>query len=149
MKTKTVMKHYYLCDFHILKPGEPKSKGRIVSRYVEAGNAQKAYDKAQLICASSLLAASPDRVICTHKDVHQVLIGDARKALKEKPGLLILIDENDSSAPIEHIYMENKIFEYADGSFLSTKIEDGEPVCEICTSLEAAKRFINKSVPEI
>lgn len=44
----------------------------------------------------------------------------------------------------EHIYYNNKIIEYDDGRFLSTKIVGGEVQSKACKSLDAAKAFIHE-----
>lgn len=45
----------------------------------------------------------------------------------------------------EHVYHNNKIIEYEDGRFLSTKIIGGEVQSKTCKSLDAAKAFIHES----
>ena len=44
----------------------------------------------------------------------------------------------------EHIYYGNKILECHDGSFLSTKMVDGEIQEKTCFSMSEAKAFIRK-----
>ena len=44
----------------------------------------------------------------------------------------------------EHIYYGNKILEFPDGSFLSTKMVDGEIQEKACFSMNEAKAFIRK-----
>lgn len=44
----------------------------------------------------------------------------------------------------EHIYYGNKILEFPDGSFLSTKMVDGEIQEKTCFSISEAKAFIRK-----
>lgn len=42
----------------------------------------------------------------------------------------------------EHVYHNNKIIEYDDGTFLSTKIVGGEVQSKTCKTLDGAKAFI-------
>ena len=42
----------------------------------------------------------------------------------------------------EHVYCNNKIIEYDDGTFLSTKIVGGEVHSKTCKTLDGAKAFI-------
>lgn len=44
----------------------------------------------------------------------------------------------------EHIYYRNKILEFPDGSFLSTKMVGGEIQEKACFSMSEAKAFIRK-----
>lgn len=84
------MMHYYLCRFYIYKDGNKKARPHIDGRYVQAGNHDEAYKKAQLICKSGLLTNGGQHLaVCRKKDIDNLLIVDARKAIKRNPGLLI------------------------------------------------------------
>ena len=86
------MEHYYFCKFQIYKDGNKKSRPHIKPRYVKAGNADKAYRKAQLICNSDILIhSSADIVVCRKKDVSQRYIENARREIACNPDLLIEI----------------------------------------------------------
>jgi hypothetical protein len=43
----------------------------------------------------------------------------------------------------EHVFLENKILEYPDGTFLSTKLVHGEIQSKQCATLSQAKSFIS------
>ena len=88
------MNHYYLCDFHIYRDGNLKTRPRVKPRYIEAGNTQKAYEKAQLICHGPLISKYPDRAVCRHKDIHLVLIDEARREIAANPILLVEVEED-------------------------------------------------------
>lgn len=78
----TMIEHFYLCSFHIYKDGNKKSRPRIKPRYIKAGNADKAYHKAQLVCNSDKLTHSgADTVVCRKKDISQILIDNARREI--------------------------------------------------------------------
>lgn len=83
------MQHYYLCHFHVYRAGNMKSRPHIKPRYILAGNAQKAYEKAQEICSSTKLRNASDAIICRHKDVEQVYADSARREISQNPTLLI------------------------------------------------------------
>ena len=44
----------------------------------------------------------------------------------------------------EHVYYGNKIIEYPDGTFLSTKYVNGEVQSNVCKTLGAAKQYIHR-----
>ncbi len=85
-----MIEHFYLCSFHIYKDGNKKSRPHIKPRYIKAGNADKAYRKAQLVCNSDKLTHSgADTVVCRKKDVSPILIDIARREIACNPDLLI------------------------------------------------------------
>ena len=47
----------------------------------------------------------------------------------------------------EHIYRDNLIIEYPDGTFIATAVDDeGDPIEKSCKSLDKAKAWIDKTI---
>lgn len=92
-----MIEHFYLCSFQIYKDGNKKSRPHIRPRYIKAGNADKAYRKAQLVCNSDRLTHSAaDIVVCRKKNIKPSLIENARREITCNPDLLIDVKLQES-----------------------------------------------------